>query len=162
MSLLSLLFGDKKKTASVAKERLQIILAHERSGIAGVARSKRGIERIRHGTRPGRDLEGHVLQKTLIAAIRKILRVKIARTWERALGSNEEEFTGDLVFIAGDHGLLATRLQVLNQFLVIHQFLIIHQFIFITCFLMFPYPRTIFKRFIAVFTRVLVSLAEFS
>ena len=32
MSLLSLLFGDKKKTASVAKERLQIILAHERSG----------------------------------------------------------------------------------------------------------------------------------
>ena len=34
MSLLSLLFGDKKKTASVAKERLQIILAHERSGRA--------------------------------------------------------------------------------------------------------------------------------
>ena len=32
MSLLSLLLGEKKKTASVAKERLQIILAHERSG----------------------------------------------------------------------------------------------------------------------------------
>ena len=32
MSLISLLFGEKKKTASVAKERLQIILAHERSG----------------------------------------------------------------------------------------------------------------------------------
>lgn len=31
MSLISLLFGEKKKTASVAKERLQIILAHERS-----------------------------------------------------------------------------------------------------------------------------------
>ena len=32
MSLLSILLGEKKKTASVAKERLQIILAHERSG----------------------------------------------------------------------------------------------------------------------------------
>ena len=32
MSLISLLFGEKKKTASVAKERLQIILAHERAG----------------------------------------------------------------------------------------------------------------------------------
>ena len=36
MSLLSLLLGEKKKTASVAKERLQIILAHERSGLGGV------------------------------------------------------------------------------------------------------------------------------
>ena len=35
MSLLSLLLGEKKKTASVAKERLQIILAHERSGPGG-------------------------------------------------------------------------------------------------------------------------------
>ena len=32
MSLLSFLLGEKKKTANVAKERLQIILAHERSG----------------------------------------------------------------------------------------------------------------------------------
>ena len=32
MSLLSFLLGEQKKTASVAKERLQIILAHERSG----------------------------------------------------------------------------------------------------------------------------------
>jgi cell division topological specificity factor len=32
MSLLSFLIGEKKKTASVAKERLQIILAHERGG----------------------------------------------------------------------------------------------------------------------------------
>ena len=33
MSLLSFLLGEKKKTASVAKERLQIILAHERSSL---------------------------------------------------------------------------------------------------------------------------------
>lgn len=32
MSLLSFLLGQKKTSASVAKERLQIILAHERSG----------------------------------------------------------------------------------------------------------------------------------
>ena len=32
MSFLRFLLGEKKKTASVAKERLQIILAHERSG----------------------------------------------------------------------------------------------------------------------------------
>lgn len=36
MSFLSFFIGEKKKTASVAKERLQIILAHERSG-RGVA-----------------------------------------------------------------------------------------------------------------------------
>ena len=32
MSLLSILFGNKPKTASVAKERLQLIIAHERNG----------------------------------------------------------------------------------------------------------------------------------
>ena len=32
MSFLTFLLGEKKNTASVAKERLQIILAHERSG----------------------------------------------------------------------------------------------------------------------------------
>lgn len=32
MSILSMLLGEKKKTASVAKERLQIILAREHSG----------------------------------------------------------------------------------------------------------------------------------
>lgn len=32
MSFLKFFIGEKKKTASVAKERLQIILAHERSG----------------------------------------------------------------------------------------------------------------------------------
>ena len=31
MSLLDIVFGRKKPTASVAKERLQIILAHERA-----------------------------------------------------------------------------------------------------------------------------------
>lgn len=35
MSFLSFFLGEKKKTATVAKERLQIILAHERSGRAG-------------------------------------------------------------------------------------------------------------------------------
>lgn len=32
MSFLSFFAGEKKKTSNVAKERLQIILAHERSG----------------------------------------------------------------------------------------------------------------------------------
>ncbi len=32
MSLLSLLFGNKPKSAQVAKERLQLIIAHERDG----------------------------------------------------------------------------------------------------------------------------------
>ncbi|MDE2440255.1 MAG: cell division topological specificity factor MinE [Betaproteobacteria bacterium] len=32
MSLLSMLFGNKPKTAAVAKERLQLIIAHERDG----------------------------------------------------------------------------------------------------------------------------------
>jgi cell division topological specificity factor len=32
MSFFSFFLGENKKTASVAKERLQIILAHERSG----------------------------------------------------------------------------------------------------------------------------------
>lgn len=32
MSILSFLLGEKKKSASIAKERLQIILAHEHRG----------------------------------------------------------------------------------------------------------------------------------
>ena len=35
MTFLSFFLGEKKKSASVAKERLQIILAHERSGRGG-------------------------------------------------------------------------------------------------------------------------------
>lgn len=35
MSLLDYLLGNRKKTAAVAKERLQIILAHEHNGRAG-------------------------------------------------------------------------------------------------------------------------------
>jgi cell division topological specificity factor len=38
MSFLSFLLGEKKKTATVAKERLQIILAHERSSLSGKKR----------------------------------------------------------------------------------------------------------------------------
>lgn len=37
MSIMSMLLGEKKKSASVAKERLQIILARERIGGAGGA-----------------------------------------------------------------------------------------------------------------------------
>ncbi len=32
MSLIDLLFGKRQKTAAIARERLQIILAHERNG----------------------------------------------------------------------------------------------------------------------------------
>ncbi|ODU00427.1 MAG: cell division topological specificity factor MinE [Thiobacillus sp. SCN 63-1177] len=35
MSWLTLIFGEKKPTASVAKERLQLIIAHERAGLSG-------------------------------------------------------------------------------------------------------------------------------
>lgn len=35
MSLLSLIFGNKPKTAAVAKERLQLIIAHERNSQTG-------------------------------------------------------------------------------------------------------------------------------
>ena len=35
MSIMSMLLGEKNKSASVAKERLQIILARERSGGTG-------------------------------------------------------------------------------------------------------------------------------
>ena len=38
MSFLSFLLGEKKKTAAVAKELLQIILAHERSSLSGKRR----------------------------------------------------------------------------------------------------------------------------
>lgn len=35
MSLIELIFGKRQKSASIARERLQIILAHERNGRAG-------------------------------------------------------------------------------------------------------------------------------
>jgi cell division topological specificity factor len=35
MSILSLLFGERKKTASVAKERLSLIIARERTNTDG-------------------------------------------------------------------------------------------------------------------------------
>jgi len=58
MSFLSILLGDKKRTASVAKERLQIILAHERNG---------------HGSRPEYLPQ---LQKELMAVISKYVSIK--------------------------------------------------------------------------------------
>ena len=59
MSLLSFLLGEKKKTATVAKERLQIILAHERSG--------------RGGSRPDYLPQ---LQQELVAVISKYVSIK--------------------------------------------------------------------------------------
>ncbi|MEP7098928.1 MAG: cell division topological specificity factor MinE [Burkholderiales bacterium] len=59
MSLLSFLLGEKKKTASVAKERLQIILAHERSG--------RGASRPDYLP---------ALQRELVAVISKYVSIK--------------------------------------------------------------------------------------
>jgi cell division topological specificity factor len=59
MSLLSFLLGEKKKTASVAKERLQIILAHER------------------GARTRRPDYLPALQRELMAVISKYTAIKL-------------------------------------------------------------------------------------
>jgi cell division topological specificity factor len=59
MSLLSFLLGEKKKSASIAKERLQIILAHERTG--------------RGNARPGYLPQ---LQAELVAVISKYVSVR--------------------------------------------------------------------------------------
>ena len=59
MSFLSFLLGEKKKTAGIAKERLQIILAHERSGRGG-----------------GRPDYLPALQRELVAVISKYVSVK--------------------------------------------------------------------------------------
>jgi cell division topological specificity factor len=59
MSLFSFLLGEKKKTANVAKERLQIILAHERSG--------RGASRPDYLP---------ALQRELVAVISKYVSIK--------------------------------------------------------------------------------------
>ena len=59
-SFLSFLLGEKKKTASVAKERLQIILAHERSG--------RGA---------GRPDYLPALQRELVAVISKYIKIDV-------------------------------------------------------------------------------------
>ena len=56
-SFLSFFLGEKKKTASVAKERLQIILAHERS------------------SRSPRPDYLPALQKELIAVIAKYIQI---------------------------------------------------------------------------------------
>ena len=58
MSLFSFLLGEKKKTATVAKERLQIILAHER-GVSG-----RSVNYL------------PALQKELVAVISKYVTIR--------------------------------------------------------------------------------------
>jgi cell division topological specificity factor len=59
-SFLSFLLGEKKQTASVAKERLQLILAHERSG--------------RNAAEPDYLQD---LQRDLIAVISKYIKIDI-------------------------------------------------------------------------------------
>ena len=59
-SFLSFLLGEKKQTATVAKERLQLILAHERSG--------------RNAAEPDYLQD---LQRDLIAVIRKYIKIDI-------------------------------------------------------------------------------------
>lgn len=61
MSFFSFFAGEKKKTASVAKERLQIILAHERSG--------------RNAAEPD---YLPALQRELMAVISKYVKVNLA------------------------------------------------------------------------------------
>jgi cell division topological specificity factor len=58
MSLLSFLLGERKNTAGVAKERLQIILAHERGD------NGRSVNYL------------PALQKELIAVISKYVKVR--------------------------------------------------------------------------------------
>ena len=59
-SFLSFLLGEKKQTANVAKERLQLILAHERSG-----RNAAELDYLRD------------LQRDLIAVISKYIKIDI-------------------------------------------------------------------------------------
>ena len=59
-SFLSFLLGEKKQTASVAKERLQLVLAHERSG--------------RNAAEPDYLQD---LQRDLIAVISKYIKIDI-------------------------------------------------------------------------------------
>ena len=61
MSFFSFFVGEKKKTASVAKERLQIILAHERSG--------------RNAAEPD---YLPALQRELIAVISRYIKINLA------------------------------------------------------------------------------------
>ncbi len=60
MSLLSFLLGEKKQTSNVARERLQIILAHERSG--------------RNASEPDYLPD---LQRELVAVISKYIKINI-------------------------------------------------------------------------------------
>ena len=59
MSFLSFFLGEKKKSASVAKERLQLIIAHERAG----------------GHPPADYLPA--LQRELVAVISKYVKISV-------------------------------------------------------------------------------------
>ena len=61
MSFIKFFVGEKKKTANVARERLQIILAHERSG--------------RNAAEPDYLPE---LQRELMAVISKYVKINLA------------------------------------------------------------------------------------
>ena len=61
MSFLTFFLGEKKQTASVAKERLQIILAHERIG--------------RNAAEPDYLPD---LQRELVAVISKYIKINVA------------------------------------------------------------------------------------
>jgi len=61
MSFLSFFLGEKNQTANVAKERLQIILAHERSG--------------RNAAEPDYLPD---LQRELLAVISKYIKINVA------------------------------------------------------------------------------------
>jgi cell division topological specificity factor len=61
MAFLSFFIGEKKKTSNVAKERLQIILAHERSG--------------RNAAEPDYLPD---LQRELIAVIGKYIKINVS------------------------------------------------------------------------------------
>jgi cell division topological specificity factor len=63
MSLLDLLFGKKKSTASVAKERLQIILAHERATLNSSGEVNHAPEWLPD------------LQKELVAVVAKYIKI---------------------------------------------------------------------------------------
>ena len=63
MSLLDLLFGKKKSTASVAKERLQIILAHERATLNSSGEENHAPEWLPD------------LQKELVAVVAKYIKI---------------------------------------------------------------------------------------
>jgi cell division topological specificity factor len=64
MSLMDIFFGKKRSTASVAKERLQIILAHERATLNDEGGESKAPEWLSE------------LQKELVAVIAKYIKIE--------------------------------------------------------------------------------------